>query len=272
MFLVVSGLLAFMSVTGYVGMVNLQGLHVELLPPAAVHAGQPVSFSLRVFNAKRHVSSFLLLCSSGGNSVPLGHLRPAASSELPLELIFEGRGRRRIDTVRVSSPFPVNFFVRSCRLRVDCAFLLYPRLLPCSPSEGGDSRGRHQAERRRNGRGNDGEVEQIVEYSGRESLRQIHWKLSARSDALKVKQYLSALNDPLLIDLERLPGNLEERLSRAAWLVCHWVQGRPVGLRLGGEVVPPLAGQRQKHHLLTALALYGKTDQSDLKGAISSSN
>lgn len=271
LFLVVSGLLAFMSVTGYVGMVNLQGLQVELIPPAAVYAGQPASFILRVSNTKRYFSSFLLLYASGGQSVALGCLRPAASRDLPLRLIFEERGRAALDAVRVSSPFPVNFFVRSCRLHVGCALLVYPRLQPCSAWGIADG-GRHRAEGRREAREGEGEVEQILDYTGREPLRQIHWKLSARSDALQVKQYQGSASNPLMIDLAQLPGNLEERISRAAWVVNHWTPVRPVGLRLGGTVLPPLAGQRQRYHLLKALALFGRMDQSDLKGAISSSS
>ena len=39
LFLVVSGLLAFMSVTGLAGMTNLKGLTPELVPPVEIFAG-----------------------------------------------------------------------------------------------------------------------------------------------------------------------------------------------------------------------------------------
>lgn len=259
LFLVVSGLLAFMSVTGYVGMVNLQRLAVEVIPPPEVYAGQPASFTLRVTNRKRRLPSFLLSFSCHGVNAALVHLPAAATLDLPFELILPERGRTHLSTVQVSSPFPVSFFVRSWRLAVHRELLVYPRLLPC-PEQAGGERGAPFSVGRRDERGSSGEVERIVEYSGREPLRQIHWKLSARSEGLKVKQYRAATAEPLMIELDALPGRLEERISCAAWMVHHWAPDRQVGLRLGEQVLQPLTGLRQMHQLLAALAVYGKTD------------
>lgn len=245
-----------MSVTGYAGMANLQRLSVELTPPAEVYAGQPATFTLRISNRKRHFPSFLLSFFCNGASASLPHLQANTSVELPCELSFAERGRTRLTSVLVSSPFPVNFFVRSWRLQLDCELLVYPRLVPCV-GQGGDDRGTHVAEGRREQRGSAGELERIVDYTGRESLRQIHWKLSARSEEFKVKEHRAAAAEPLLIDLDELSGSLEERISCGAWMVHHWALDRPVGLRLGGQAIPPLVGRSQMHHLLAALALYG---------------
>jgi len=254
---VVSGLLAFMSVTGYAGMVNLQRLRVELLPPSELYAGQPASFTLRISNSKRFIPSFLLSFSCQQGAAVLAHLPAAATVNLPLELTLPERGWTHLASVRVSSPFPVSFFIRSWRLTIDRELLVYPRLIPCHQSSGGRS-GTDAADGRQGQRGSSGEVERIVEYSGREPLRQIHWKLSARSEELKVKQYRSATAEPLMVDLDSLPGRLEERICCAAWLVHHWAAERPVGLRLGDQLLPPQAGLHQRHQLLAALAVYGK--------------
>lgn len=256
LFLVVSGLLAFMSVTGYVGMVNLQRLSVALVPPAEVYAGQPAAFMVRLTNGKRWFPSFLLTLSCYDGHVICAHLPPGMSVELPLEVSFAERGRARISAVRVSSPFPVNFFVRSWRLPLNIELVVYPRLVACS-GQGEGERGAHQSEGYREQRGSAGEVERIVEYTGRESLRQIHWKLSARSEEFKVKEYRAAAVEPLVIDLDDLFGSLEVRISCAAWMVHHWTPDRPVGLRLGGQMIAPLAGRRHMQQMLAALALYG---------------
>lgn len=258
LFLVVSGLLAFMSVTGYVGMANLQRLSVELIPPSELYAGQPASFMLRIGNRKRRLPSFLLSLSCQGGKAVLGHLPAGTTVDLPLELTLPERGWTRVTSAQVSSPFPVGFFIRSWRLTVDRQLLVYPQLVPCVES-GGGRQGSPVAGGRHDERSSSGEMERIVEYSGREPLRQIHWKLSARSDELKVKQYRSATAEPLTIELDDLPGRLEERISCAAWLVHHWTPERPVGLRLGEQRVPSQAGLRQMHHLLGLLAVYAKS-------------
>ena len=253
----VSGLLAFMSVTGYAGMMNLQRLAVELLPPAELYAGQPASFTLRITNRKRHVPSFLLSFSCQGGVALLAHLPAAATVDLPLELTLPDRGWTNVPSLQVSSPFPVAFFIRSWRLTIGRDLLVYPGLVPCLEQGGGRS-GAHARNGRYDERSSSGEVDRIVEYSGREPLRQIHWKLSARSEELKVKQYRFATAEPLLIELENLPGRLEERICCAAWLVHHWAPERPVGLRLGERLVPPQAGLQQMHQLLAALAVYNR--------------
>ena len=63
---------------------------------------------------------------------------------------------------------------------------------------------------------------------------------------------------PLVIDLDTLGGHsLEERISRAAWLVRRWVQQRPVGLCCGSRTIAPATGRHQGALLLKELALYG---------------
>ena len=101
-------------------------------------------------------------------------------------------------------------------------------------------------------------MERIAAYSGREPLRVIHWKLSARGDDLLVKDFGRQTSPPLVIDLDTLAGStLEERISQAAWLVRRWVQQRPVGLCLGGRMIPPASGRAHGALLLKDLARYG---------------
>jgi len=56
-----------------------------------------------------------------------------------------------------------------------------------------------------------------------------------------------------------MPGHtLEQRISRAAWLVKRWCALRPVGLKLDADLLPAEVGHRHALRLLTALALYGE--------------
>jgi len=140
---------------------------------------------------------------------------------------------------------------------MDEEFIVYPRLIQ-GAAVGDGPQTRRVGSRARRGRGQDGELERIAGYSGREPLRMIHWKLSARVDELLVKEFGRQSAPPLVIDPDQLAGNtLEERISRAAWLVRRKVHERPVGLCLGGRTIPPASGRRQGALLLKELALYG---------------
>lgn len=248
-----------MSVTGLAGMLNLKKLTPELLPPAEVFAGSVTSFQLKIHNAKRSMPSFLIrLECPGGQSVLLPLVPRQGTASGRVGLTFTERGRAGIGRIIVSSPFPVNFFTRSWSFAPDATLVVFPRLLP--GMEAGDGTGIERlGNNQRLSRGMDGELERISGYSGSEPLRMIHWKLSARGDELVVKEFGCQALRPVIIDLDTLPGQgLEERISRAAWLVKRWVTERPVGLTLGGRTVSPEAGRRHGNRLLTELALYGR--------------
>lgn len=248
-----------MSVTGVAGMLNLKGLTPEIIPPDEVFAGTPAHFSVRISNRKRLIHSFLIrLECSGCQQVVLPLIARRGTVSTIAGFTFSERGRMNLSRLTLSSPFPVGFFTRYWSFDLDTSFVVFPRLQPCSAA-GGESGERKRGMDASLARGLDGELERISAYTGREPLRMIHWKLSARSDELLVKEFGRQAAQPLVIDPDRQPGrNLEERISIAAWLVKQWVAKRPVGLVLDGRVIPAEAGHRHGLRLLTELALYGR--------------
>ena len=85
----------------------------------------------------------------------------------------------------------------------------------------------------------------------------IHWKHSARTLDFLVKGFGRSVAAPLVINLDLISGQgLEERLSRAAWLVQRWVRERPVGMILGGRLISAGIGKQHGLQLLKELALY----------------
>ena len=248
-----------MSVTGMAGMFNLKRLTPELVPPGEIFAGSSALFLLRLHNGKVRFPSFLIRVSCDqGTSAVLPYIPCRSYREIVLPVTFERRGTARIGMVRISSPFPVNFFTRFWTFAVDDEYLVYPRLLPASGAGAGREERSHAGPVVR-GAGDDGELERISVYSGREPLRSIHWRHSARSNELLVKVFGRQSAPPLVIELDRLSGTLEERISRAAWLVRRWVIHRPVGLKAGEMSIPPACGAAQGTRLLKELALYGHT-------------
>lgn len=248
-----------MTVTGYAGMRNIKGLTPEVIPPAEIFAETAAPFLLRIHNDKRRVTSFLvrLECHGGqGVTFPLIGRRACVEGEIPLT--FPERGHAAIDRITISSPFPVNFFTRYWTFALDSRFVVFPRLL-AGTTIGYDGETERRGSSIRQDRGLDGELERIAAYSGGEPLRMIHWKLSARGEDLLVKEFGCQTAPPLVIDLDSLPGqDMEQRISRAAWLVRRWVPLRPVGLRCGKTVIPAETGRRHGMKLLTELALYGR--------------
>tara|TARA_R100001377_G_scaffold72070_1_gene47798 strand:- start:534 stop:1508 length:975 start_codon:yes stop_codon:yes gene_type:complete len=95
-------------------------------------------------------------------------------------------------------------------------------------------------------------------YQTGDSLKQIAWKSLARGQGLKVKQFVDAVDDQLMLDWEMFPGlDYEERLSR----LCYWVlilaaQDIDYGLRIPGAELCLGRGDAHRNRLLSALALW----------------
>jgi uncharacterized protein (DUF58 family) len=248
-----------MSVTGLAGMYNIKKLDPYFLPPNEIFAGTPAPFRLCVKNNKRYLPSFLitLKCLSG-QSLFFPLVQPGSSCEGSLMLTFDHRGVVPAGLITISSTYPVGFFTRYWSFESNAQFTVFPALIPGGYSDSSEE-SPYVGMALRKERGIEGELEQIYPYSGAEPLRAIHWKLSARSHDLLVKGFGSQSASPFLIDLAELPGQgVEERISRAAWLVRRMVRVRPVGLVLGSRVIPAECGKQHGLMLLTELALYGR--------------
>ncbi len=257
LFLVVAGLLAFMSVTGLAGMYNIKQLIPDLLPPKEIYAGIPAPFVLSVRNTKRYLPSFLIrLEYSAGQSIVFPVIPKKSESKGSVLIIFSQRGLVSLGTVTISSPYPVGFFTRFWKFEIRSRVTVFPRPLASSLSGIGDESPAFGTGLRRE-RGVSGELERIYPYTASEPLRMIHWKHSARSHDLLVKGFGRTVVAPLVIDPDTMPGQgIEERLSRAAWLVQRFVRERPVGLILSGRVFPAGIGSLHGLKLLKELALY----------------
>ncbi len=247
-----------MSVTGLAGMYNIKKLIPDLHPPEEIYAGIPATFRLSVKNNGCYLPSFLIrLECQTGQFIVFPVVLQNSTNNGTVFFTFNQRGRVPLGRITVKSPYPVSFFTRYWSFEIDGAVTVFPHLIATYSSGGGEESQATGAALRRE-RGLSGELERIYPYSGSEPLRMIHWKHSARSHDLLVKGFGRCVVAPLMIDLDALPGQeVEERLSRAAWLVQRWVGERPVGMLLGGRVLLAGIGKRHGLMLLKELALYG---------------
>ncbi len=246
-----------MAISGVLGRSNLFGLELRAEPTDEIYAGIETLVTIRLRNRRRWLTACLLRLELAGGAAVCPVLPPRGELRLPLPVTFPRRGLQPLGAIRVSSPFPINFFVRSIALPLAEAVTVFPAPRPVPRPGGGPTRTAPGEAWR--GKGYEGELTRIGDYRGSEPLKMIHWKLSARHDQLMVKELSAAATPPLVIDLDELPGRgLEERLQAASWLIDQAFRAcRPVGLRLDGVTLPAAGGRLQKLHLLGALARHG---------------
>lgn len=250
-------MLGFMGISGFFGLGNLQKIEADLILPEEIYAGTPCTAQLLVKNAGSYAPRFILRFVIGNCSALLPHLKKGACVRLPITLNFQERGTGVIEKIAVTSQFPVNFFVRSATVHTDVPFTVFPRPEPLPlrftpPADTADNPGQSRMKR-----GNSGDLESVGLYSGREPLKQLHWKLSARHDELFVKELQGESGLPVMVNPDELPGSMEERLGRACHLINSCMaEGRAVGLTVGTEIFAPSVNRADRLLMLAALACH----------------
>jgi uncharacterized protein (DUF58 family) len=248
-----------MSVSGILGWLNIRGLTVRIDLPDEVYRGVETLVTVRLANRKRGIPSFLLKVRLLGEAADFDVVGGGEEGRGSFLARFRERGDQVIAAGEVSSPFPINFFVRSRRVELNRRLTVFPAPLPCPLPAGAQGT-------ERNGvlpdhaKGYEGEVEKIADYTGAEPLKLVHWRLSARHGELKVKELTAISQEPIMLDLAKMPGKtLEESLSSAVYLVNRLIRrNRRVGLKLGERLLQPAASRDHRLRLLLELARYGK--------------
>lgn len=256
LYLLVSVCLGFMAVTGVCGHRNLTGLRFRVLPAAEMFARSPGAVRIQVKNQHPYLARFLLTLTLAESRCRLPAIAAGATEVVAMAVIYPRRGWQQLPPLSVESGFPVNFFLRSCRFKLDRQVLVYPAPLPATwpPADAG-----HQQTDavHRSVRGGDGDLRNVDAYQPGDPLKAIHWKLSARHQELKTRRFLQQTSPSVILDPESFSGELEERLGYCAFLINQFsAAGHPVGLRLRNRQILPGTGRRHRLRLLGELALY----------------
>jgi uncharacterized protein (DUF58 family) len=239
---------------------NLSGLRLEFVSGRAGFAGEEIELAIRVARPAAR--------GLGGNrareGIQLGFpnsiprwvdLHGQEADLIRLYVPAERRGYLHPGRLLVETYYPLGLLRAWTWVDLDVRALVYPRPVFGTVSEA------------EGGRRDDGELidpqgsEDFVDikaYRPGDPVRHIMWRSFARGEELMVKHYASFMESRLWLDLERVPGDVEERLSRLAGLALQANRsGREFGLRLGATEVKPSLGEAHLERVLRELALHG---------------
>jgi uncharacterized protein (DUF58 family) len=258
LYLMVSALLGFMAISGLLGQQNLQRLSVKILPADDIFATLPARVDVELDNHCRWLPAFLISVEMGEAATLFPLLAAGDRQRQTLSLTLLERGYQSLPPVWIRSCFPINFFVRSRLLPIKQPLLVFPQpqssTLPFSNADSAQVR-RFEIPQP----GIDGELRSIDNYNASDSLKSIHWKLSARHDDYKVKRQNRLGAPSLQLNLDDFSGSLEERIGQCTFLINQLIlQHRAVGLQLDEQLLLPGTGRIHRLKLLTELALYGR--------------
>ncbi len=264
LYLLVSLLLGLIIVSGVLSEQAMRGVRLSALTPGEVYAGRPALLGARVTNAKRTLPSYSLgLEALAPGATPRTHYLPrlpAGGERLfHWEETFPRRGRRALAGVRLTTRFPFGLFLKAGQPDLTGEIVVYPAVHPLAPEQQRQLEAAGLVVARRRGRGTD--LHNLRGYRAGDDPRLIHWRSTAKTGALVVRELLAeATEDTRLVLVDQGggdPGLLEEGIARTASLAAHLVRrGAGVELVGPGVAVPLGRGRGQLHRVLTALALY----------------
>jgi uncharacterized protein (DUF58 family) len=281
LFLILASLIAVVLMSGILSSITLSGIEMRLKLPEHIFAGQPVRAMVELENEKLTLPSFSLRVEAAKTK----GLSTAAMLETPVyfpyvpkhdcvqqvvPMTFPHRGVYRQDAFRIVTRFPFGFLRKARRVDLKTEALVYPSVEPTDeymeilPGIDG------VLESLTKGRGQD--LYALRDYVPTDSARHVHWKASARSGSLMVREFtreddcrvLLVLDPYLSVDESRgpTPETLAavERFERAvticASLAWHFYQRNSLlEFRSAGVETPLAPASELIYTILRHLAL-----------------
>jgi uncharacterized protein (DUF58 family) len=300
LYLVLSLLLAFLTLSGLLSESALRGIEIRRTLPREVYARCDNTVRLEVRNTQRKVPAFAIVVQdrssppSASRKRLLGDWRLVPDRELPVvgrvfalrvgpastesrsyALRPEHRGSLEFHSVRISTRFPFGLFLKSRTISAPGSALVFPEINPirtAAPLASGESHS--DAVVRVQSGGID--VTGVREWKPGDSQRRVHWKSSLRRNRLCVRTAQEDQRSEIEVHLRTRLGSLhspfEEHVNLAASeVVSHLAAGLRVGLVTDSEQIRADASHPQRLRLLSFLALV-KIDESREKTDMSVSN
>jgi len=269
----------------------VRGIEVRRHAPAAATARTPFFIVYTIHNRRRWTRAWSLSirestpggrgCYFGIGFVPV--LQPRQRTELRVPARCDDRGLVLLRGVHIESRFPFGLFRYTVDLPRSDELVVLPSLGRLRQSMAGQRRvGQVGTPRPAGTHGGEDEFYGLRDYREGDSLRHVHWRRSARTGELLVREHAPLQANQLIVLLDPWPslkqnkssGSVEEAvsggegavgvseaervISAAATAVCDALEhGNRVGLIARAAVpvmIPPAGGRTHRQRLLRELA------------------
>lgn len=280
LYLLLAWLLSFIIASGILSEITMRGLRVTRRPPPQIFAGQPFLMEIAVENQKAGTASFSIEIEDLLGGRPLDKkcyflkIPPGRTQRTSYRHTFARRGLYRFDGFRIATRFPFTLFRKSRDADSPSEVLVFPRVLPMTrPPPRPRTTGTGASQRL----GRRGEFFGLREWQEGDDRRDIHWRSTARTGRLMVRELQDELERQVTIAVDNaLPPHvvraleagdrlredapiadaLERAISTAASLAATYLEaGWAVGLAARGARVPMSPGKPQLTRILRELAL-----------------
>jgi len=304
LFITLALLLGCLVLSGVLSWLNFSRLRWRLLFPSATRAQQPVAITLELANDKRLLPTYGLEClltarpidnaapaapqttfTAKGKDVKAilqranhavegrlqqhGRIDAGGAMAMDWSWVPSKRGRWEVELITVGSLFPFGFFHKRLGARLRRTITVWPALIDYQREAWfGVQLSGQTARLSRPGQGSD--LLALRRYTSGDSHRLIHWKASARSGRLLVRQFSTEATEQhelhFRTDASWWPR--EEQFEKAVRLVATLAEelfheGRLHNVVLDDEAPRAVRHLRDLEAILDALALCERKESSE---------
>jgi uncharacterized protein (DUF58 family) len=240
---------------------NLTGVTVRVESAKPSFAGDEVCLPIEIMNTSRatRYGIEVVLPDADKTRERIDCIARESATRLTLRIPTRHRGEHKIETLDLTSCYPLGFVRASRRFVSNQTYLVYPK--PEGNSQLPTNRSRFADSWVQQGIGHGDDFAGVRPYVRGESQRHIDWKAVARGQPLMTKQFAVETEGAVCLDFFELRfSDVEERLSQLTlWVIEAERAQQPYGLRLPGTEISAALGQMHFHCCLRALSLFRPT-------------
>lgn len=241
------------------GYFNLKKVSGDVAVEEPVYAGSSQTAFYRFFNERKHGPAFMVSLKDAATEMfaIAPRIDPDGIIEVKGAVTFRRRGRIRLSHMKLSSGYPFGFYRNVLKLKNPKSFLVYPELMDVRSllagvrSITGSGALPHPA-------GED--FTDIRPYQQGDPMHDIHWKSTAKTGGLMVKEFRAGISRHVTVALDTSATATSEMLEKGISLAASLVEvlfseGYPVRLKTMAQVSAPARSREQLYHIMDMLAL-----------------
>ncbi|NOX20163.1 MAG: DUF58 domain-containing protein [Nitrospirae bacterium] len=269
MYLIFSMLFSVLVISLALPYLNLRGIKVDIEVEEPVYANTETFIGITISNTKQLLPSYsirFLIPGLMDEGVYIEQVGPHSTMRFERKIRFKKRGYLTIRDFKLLTSFPFIFFEFQSVPEGKMGILVYPELM--AVEEGFLEPSSLETESGTISRANGEDVHGLREYRPGDSIREIHWKATAKRGELMVKEVYEAVPKNITLVLDNTPAQeealFEKAVSLAASLCTEFIKmGYSLRFITCAKTIPFGSGMEHLFKILDLLAVIKRVDRLD---------
>jgi len=272
LYLILAMCCSFIVVSGVLSEYTFKGIDVQASLPETLYAEEPYPLTLNITNTKRWFPSYSLnlICKTDpkahyevNQNLYLFHIPPGTAVEKSVMLTANKRGPLQLNQIHLKTSFPFGFFIKIKSVHVSASALVYPPIREVELPDPTDISTEGEGVIGQSG----DDLYSLREFRPGDSLSTVHWKSTAKTGDLRVKEFAQGGFHSFTLFLNTLDPEtdeqvdfetLENRVIETASLAYHLIRrGDEVSLKTNELHTPYGNSESHLESIMRALALVG---------------